>query len=170
MCALWVTHLRWIFSMEIPTWYGLTSFCKHHLVKLLRKICCTSNKIQQTVCVRALNSWFESIYSLERRDKSGTFRSIYKDSASSLQVREGYRVISGTVDFCIDDVLDKIDCVIGDSMNLRTGRKRLCSVWKSEYLIWHLPHEPFLSQTQSWRLEAEQSAKPSGTNLWFRDI
>ena len=33
----WVTNLCWIFSMEISTWNGFTSFRKHHLVQLLRK-------------------------------------------------------------------------------------------------------------------------------------
>lgn len=46
-----------------------------------------------------------------------------RDFASSLQVREGYRVVSGTVDFCVDDILDKLYCVIGDSVNLCTGRE-----------------------------------------------
>lgn len=42
---------------------------------------------------------------------------------SSSRVREGYRVVSGAVDFRIDDVLDKVNGVIGDSMNLCVERE-----------------------------------------------
>lgn len=42
--------------------------------------------------------------------------------SSSLKDRKGYRVVSGTVDFCVDDILDKCNCVIGNSMNLRAER------------------------------------------------
>lgn len=31
---------------------------------------------------------------------------------------KGYGIVSGTVDFCVDDVLDKINCVIDNSMDL----------------------------------------------------
>lgn len=31
---------------------------------------------------------------------------------------KGYRVVSSTVDFCIDNVLDKGNCVINNTMNL----------------------------------------------------
>ena len=41
-----------------------------------------------------------------------------------LYVEKGYRIVSGAVDFCIDDVLDKCYCVIGDSMNLCIETKR----------------------------------------------
>lgn len=41
-------------------------------------------------------------------------------SFSHLDTRQGYRIVSGAVDFCIDDVLDKFYGVIGDSMNLCT--------------------------------------------------
>lgn len=38
--------------------------------------------------------------------------------------REGYGIVCGAVYFCVDDVLDKIDGVVGDSVNLRTRQDR----------------------------------------------
>lgn len=39
-------------------------------------------------------------------------------------MREGYGIVGGAVYFCVDDVLDKFDGVVGDSMNLCTGTPR----------------------------------------------
>lgn len=38
--------------------------------------------------------------------------------------REGYGIVCGAVYFCVDDVLDKFDGVVGDSVNLRTRQDR----------------------------------------------
>lgn len=35
-------------------------------------------------------------------------------------LREGYGIVCGTVYFCVDDVLDKFDGVVGNSVNLCT--------------------------------------------------
>lgn len=35
-------------------------------------------------------------------------------------LREGYGIVGGAVYFCVDDVLDKFDGVVGDSVNLCT--------------------------------------------------
>lgn len=37
--------------------------------------------------------------------------------------QKGYRVVSSAVYFCIDDVLNKFYCVIGNSMNLRAQKQ-----------------------------------------------
>lgn len=34
-------------------------------------------------------------------------------------VREGYGIVRGAVYFCVDDVLDKFDGVVGDPVDLR---------------------------------------------------
>lgn len=38
-------------------------------------------------------------------------------------IREGYWVVGGTVDFCVDDGLNKVYCVIGNTVDLWTERK-----------------------------------------------
>lgn len=39
-------------------------------------------------------------------------------------MREGYGIVGGAVYFCVDDVLDKFDGVVGDSVNLSTETPR----------------------------------------------
>lgn len=102
-------YLSWVFAMEIPTWNGLTSFCKYHLGQPLKKINLFRIKSSvQSVAELRICGW---IYNLSAETKSR-----FKQRSSFLRL--GYRVVSGTVYFCIDDVLDKFYCVIGDSMNL----------------------------------------------------
>lgn len=62
----------------------------------------------------------ETSLQFECRDKSSTSGFMQQTSFSHLDTRQGYRIVSGAVDFCIDDVLDKFYGVIGDSMNLCT--------------------------------------------------
>lgn len=40
-----------------------------------------------------------------------------------LNTGEGYGIVSGAVDFCVDDVQDKCYCVIGDSVDLYAETK-----------------------------------------------